>query len=79
MTDTTTPSADSASPRPAWEEVSDGEAFSVWLDGGFAAVGRQVDGQWLPFAIPAGEVNLRIGQPTASCGAAQRWAERALA
>jgi hypothetical protein len=77
MSDPTTPSADSASPQLAWEEVSDGEAFAVWLGGGFATVGRQVDGQWLPFVIPAGGVDLQIG-PAASRQAAQRWAENEL-
>ena len=77
MSDPMTPPADSASPRLAWEEVSDGEAFSVWLGTGFATVGRQIDGQWLPFVIPAGEVDIQIG-PAASRQAAQRWAEKAL-
>lgn len=79
MSDTTTPPGDPASPRLAWEEVSDGEAYAVWMDGSFAAVGRQLDGQWVPFVISRGEQLLRTGEPCASRHRAQRWAEIALA
>src|ERR1022692_9044 len=77
MSDITTPSAEPASPQLVWDEVSDGEAFAIWIGGGFATVGRQIDGQWLPFVLPAGEVALQIG-PAASRQAAQHWAEKAL-
>ena len=48
-------------------------------DGGFATVGRQIDGQWLPFVIPAGEVELADRAADREPPAPRSdWAEKAL-
>ncbi len=78
MKHATTPPTGPPRLRLAWEDTDDGEAFTAWSGNGFAAVGLQHDGQWLPFAIPA-RADLRIGEPSVSRGVAQRLAENALA